>query len=124
MKHYIITVNSSEVANYFRTFNKYIVNYIEFKYGMDTVNKYNQYVNKAGILDIYERFILWLYDKNLSSDAINDNKIIKDIRSNLREYIVMSKKVNQELKLLNLKHNDVIALLHEFINKYLIEILK
>lgn len=124
MKHYIITVNSNEVANYFRTFNKYIVNYIEFKYGMDTVNKYNQYVNKAGILDIYERFILWLYDKNLSSDAINDNEIIKDIRSNLREYIVMSKKVNQELKLLNLKHNDVIALLHEFINKYLIEILK
>jgi len=97
-------LNKEKLNTYLNTFYSILQKYIDL-YFEDYSQFLRNYVNKIGIIDLYERFLLYLADKR---------------KINISNYTITRRNINDNLELLNFD-NEIIGEIYLFIKDVLIK---
>jgi hypothetical protein len=97
-------LNKDDLDVYLNTFHSILKKYIDLYY-KNYSDFFDEYIKKIGIIDLYERFLLYL----------NDKKKIE-----ISEYIITKKRIDDKLKLLEF-NKDIIGEIYLFIKDVLIK---
>jgi hypothetical protein len=97
-------LNKDKLNAYLNTFYSILQKYVDLYY-KDYSNFLREYVNKVGIIDLYERFLLYLANKK---------------KIDISNYTITRRNINDNPELLNFD-NEIIGEIYLFIKDVLIK---